>query len=111
MARCWSSQIWVIPTFSPTIALVATGASPSRFSALVDAGRRRSGTAGLRCLSQLLVHPCSVGTAEAPDRIGSHADAPLGEPERSARLVWSEVPADIRRALEHVLLTWLDPKS
>jgi len=33
------------------------------------------------------------------------------DPERSARLVWSEVPADKPRALKHVLLTWNGPKS
>jgi len=27
MARFWSSQTWVMPTFSPTIALAATFAS------------------------------------------------------------------------------------
>jgi len=32
------------------------------------------------------------------------------QPERSARLVWPEVPAVFRRALEHVPFTWCGPE-
>src|SRR5580658_2646847 len=46
-ARCWSSQTWVMPIFSPTIAFVATVGGPSVQSATTADGhwtRCRSGT-------------------------------------------------------------------
>src|ERR1700689_2862977 len=62
MARCCSSQTWVMPTFSPTIALLATC---SLLPAVLTASR-------------------------------AHANAPPGNPERSARMVWRDVPAHRR---------------
>ena len=79
----------------------------------LDSSLRPTPAGADRLLQSLLeLHPALHGiTAELELRIGLHADAPLGEPERSARLVWSEVPAVLRRALGHVLLTWFDPNS
>jgi hypothetical protein len=45
IARFWLSQIWVMPTFSPTIALVATFSSSSSFLC-VDQGRHTDAPPG-----------------------------------------------------------------
>jgi len=78
----------------------------------------------------LLVLPAPVPVADArpgapggappvrPGRRRARRDTPVRtqtlrseDPERSARLVWPEVPAAGRRALEHVPFAWVDPES
>jgi len=49
--------------------------------------------------------PAAGAAPECPDRTQTLRS---DQPERSARLVWPEVPAELQRALEHVPFAWID---
>ncbi len=78
MARFWSSQTWVMPTFSPTIAL--DGTADSFLLGLVAEGTgHRQGRTGR------LTRGRSARSARAERSIGSAAGSPLGLPRETAQ--------------------------